>query len=63
MVRNRSTPLLGVLVCIRAGSHDLYEGLISVSQQLVSNTFDVFIAQTTYKLLLPDLLLYVSHVH
>ena len=45
------------MVCIRAGSGDLCEGLMSVSQQLVLNTLGVFIAETMYNLSLPNLYL------
>ena len=39
------------------GSVDLCEGLTSISQQLVLNTFEIFIAETLYNLPLLNLLL------
>ena len=40
-------------VCIHAGSADLCQGLTSISQQLVLDTFEVCIAETMYNLSLP----------
>ena len=45
------------MVCIRAGSGALCEGLTSVLQQLVLNTFGVFIAETDIQRVITNLLL------